>query len=61
MYEFNSQLATLDPPPPEMQSVFAALAGNQEQTNRFLGTITGAVPIPEFFAPENLQRILTGR
>jgi flavin-dependent dehydrogenase len=61
MYEFNCQLAALDPPPPEMQAVFVALQGNQADTDRFLGTIAGTVPIPEFFAPENLGRIVAAR
>ncbi|HST04327.1 MAG TPA: hypothetical protein VLQ48_06275 [Chloroflexia bacterium] len=60
MYEFTQQLAALKPPAPEMQQLFAALRYNQEQTDRFFGTITGAVSIPEFFAPENLERIMTG-
>jgi len=42
-----------------MQQLFAALQGNQEQINRFLGTITGTTPIPEFFSPENTQRIMS--
>ena len=46
------------PPPPEMQDLFTALRGNQADTNRFLGTVAGTMPIPEFFAPENTQRIL---
>jgi 2-polyprenyl-6-methoxyphenol hydroxylase-like FAD-dependent oxidoreductase len=58
MYEFTCQLAMLEPPPPEMQQLFAALRYDQEQTNRFFGTIAGTVPIPEFFAPENLGRIM---
>jgi hypothetical protein len=29
-----------------------------EQTDRFFGTIAGTVPIPEFFAPENVGRIV---
>jgi hypothetical protein len=58
MYEFTHQLAALEPPPPEMQQLFGALRQNQEQTNRFFGAVTGAVPIPEFFAPENMGRIL---
>ena len=61
MYELNCQLATLAPPPPEMRALFAALRDNQEQTNRFLGTIAGTVPIPEFFAPQNVERIVSGR
>jgi flavin-dependent dehydrogenase len=57
IYELTYQLAGLNPPP-EMQQLFAALRYNQEQTNRFFGTIAGTVPIPEFFAPANLERIM---
>ncbi|GAC1468061.1 MAG: NAD(P)/FAD-dependent oxidoreductase [Ktedonobacteraceae bacterium] len=58
MYEFTCQLASFEPPPPQMQHLFAAVYGNQVETNRFLGTIAGTVPIPEFFSPENVGRIL---
>ena len=58
IYEFTYQLATLAPPPPEMQQLFAALRHDQEQTNRFFGTIAGTVSIPQFFARENLGRIV---
>ena len=40
MYEFTCQLATLEPPPPHMQQLFAALHGNQEATNAFFSAIT---------------------
>ncbi len=60
MYEFTCELAALQPPSPEHQQLFGALHGNQEQTNRFLGTITGTVPIPEFFSPENVGKIMAG-
>jgi 2-polyprenyl-6-methoxyphenol hydroxylase-like FAD-dependent oxidoreductase len=58
MYEFTSQLATLEPPPPLMQRLFLALRGNQEATNRFFSAITGSRPLPEFMSPENLDRIM---
>ncbi len=58
VYEFTCQLAALEPPPPEMQQLFAALRGNPEQTNRFFGTFAGTVSVAEFFAPENIGRIL---
>jgi 2-polyprenyl-6-methoxyphenol hydroxylase-like FAD-dependent oxidoreductase len=58
MYEFTCQLAALEPPPPEMQQLFAALHGNQEQTDRFFGAYAGTVPIPEFFSPENIAHII---
>ena len=32
MYDFTCQLATLEPSPPHMQRLFAALHGNQEAT-----------------------------
>ena len=43
-----------------MQQLFAALRQNQEQTDRFFGTIAQTVPVAEFFAPENLARIVGG-
>lgn len=58
IYKLTCQFATLQPPPPEMQALFAALRGDQEQTNRFIGTVAGTVPTPDFYAPENLGRIL---
>jgi flavin-dependent dehydrogenase len=57
MYELTCQIAALAPSP-EMQQLMAALHGNQPSTNRFFGTLAGTVPIPEFFAPENVQHIL---
>jgi flavin-dependent dehydrogenase len=52
------QFARLEPPPPEMQQLMAALRHDQAQTDRFFGTIIGAVPAAEFFSPENLGRIM---
>ena len=58
LYEYNAQAASLKPRPPEMQQLLAALQGNQEQTNRFFGIPEGTTSIPEFFSPENIQRIM---
>jgi flavin-dependent dehydrogenase len=58
MYEFTSQLAALDEPPPDMQRLLASLRNDQAETDRFFGTLAGTVPIPAFFAPENVQRIV---
>jgi flavin-dependent dehydrogenase len=57
-FELNFQFATLQPPPAEMQALFGALRGSQLETNRLIGAMVGTVPIPEFFAPPNIQRIL---
>jgi len=58
MYEFTSQLATLEPPSPEMRALFSALRGNQDATNAFLSAITGAIPLPDFMSHENVGRIM---
>ena len=58
MYEFTCQLATLAPPPPEMQKLFGALRGNQKQTNRFFGLFAQTASVPEFFSPDNMQEIV---
>ena len=59
MYEFTTQLAALDPPPPEMQALFRALRGNQDATNAFLSAITGTIPLRDFMSDDNLSRILS--
>jgi 2-polyprenyl-6-methoxyphenol hydroxylase-like FAD-dependent oxidoreductase len=58
IYGLTQQFASLQPPPPEMQQLLAALVHDQAQANRFFGTIAGTVPIPEFFSPENVGRIM---
>jgi flavin-dependent dehydrogenase len=61
VYEFTHQLAALEPPPPEMQELFAALQDDEEEAGRFLGTVAGTVPLQEFFALENIMRIVGAR
>lgn len=58
VYQLTLDFAGLAPPPPEMQQLMAALRDKPEETSRFFGTLTGAVPVSEFFAPENIGRIL---
>jgi flavin-dependent dehydrogenase len=57
-YDFTCQLAALEPPPPELQQLFGALRGNRADTDLFMGVMAGTTPVPEFFAPENLGRII---
>ena len=57
LYDLTCQFAMLEPPPPEMQQLFAALRGNQADTDRFVGTMAGTFPVAEFFAPDNVARI----
>lgn len=58
-YKFTCNFAQLAPPTAEQTKLFEALSGNQAETNRFLGVIAQTVPVPEFFAPENIERILS--
>ena len=59
MYEHTANLANVEaPPPPEMLALVDALAGNPAQTSRFLGLIAGSVPLPEFFSPQSVSRIM---
>jgi len=59
VYELTCGLATLAPPPPEIQALYAALIHNQEETNRLIGTFAGSVPIRQFYSPENVARIMS--
>jgi flavin-dependent dehydrogenase len=61
MYEHTCQLASFEPPPAEMQQLLAALRGNQADTDIYMGVIAGTTPIPEFFAPDNVGRIMEAR
>jgi flavin-dependent dehydrogenase len=58
IYEFTSQMATMAPPPDEVAQLLAAVAGNREASDRFAGVIAGTVSPADFFAPENVGRIL---
>lgn len=60
MYEFIYELAALEPLPPKMQRLFAALQGNQAATDRLFGVLGGTVSFSEFFAPDNIERIMRG-
>jgi 2-polyprenyl-6-methoxyphenol hydroxylase-like FAD-dependent oxidoreductase len=59
MYEFTAQLATLAPPPPQMQQLLAAIVGNQAAMNGFVSVLAGTVSPTSFFAEENLTQLLT--
>jgi hypothetical protein len=58
MYEFTRQLATLEPAPPPMRQLFAALRGNQETTNQFFSALTGSISLSAFMNPDNIGRII---
>jgi 2-polyprenyl-6-methoxyphenol hydroxylase-like FAD-dependent oxidoreductase len=55
MYDFTCQLAMLEPPPPEMQELFAAIHGNRKAMDAFARMNAGTISPAEFFAPENVS------
>jgi flavin-dependent dehydrogenase len=57
MFEFTCQLATLEPPPPELQQVLGAVHGNQDAMNGFARVNAGVTSPADFFSEENLGRI----
>ena len=58
VYEFTDDFAQLQPPPPEMQQLIGAMHGNQEAMDGFVSVQAATLPAPEFFAPENVGRIM---
>jgi 2-polyprenyl-6-methoxyphenol hydroxylase-like FAD-dependent oxidoreductase len=61
MYDFTCQVATLEPPPPEMQQLFAAVAlgGDQRAKDDFIRMNAGTISPAEFFSPENVRAIMS--
>ena len=59
IYEFTTQLATLEPPPPEMQQLLGAMHGNQDAMDAFVSVTAGTVSPIEFFDPENIGRLMS--
>jgi 2-polyprenyl-6-methoxyphenol hydroxylase-like FAD-dependent oxidoreductase len=58
VYEFTDDFAQLQPPPPELQQLIGAMHGNQEAMNGFVSVQASTLPAPEFFAPENVGKIM---
>jgi flavin-dependent dehydrogenase len=60
MYELTTQLATLQPPPPDLQRLLGAIHGHQEAMDGFARTMAGVTSPAEFFSEENVGQILAG-
>lgn len=58
LYEFTRETAKLDPPSQAVMDLFGALPGNQDAIESYFGVFAQTVPVTEFFAPENLARII---
>jgi 2-polyprenyl-6-methoxyphenol hydroxylase-like FAD-dependent oxidoreductase len=59
MYELTAEIASLEPPPPELQKILHAAHGNQEAMDGFARVNAGVTSPPEFFSEENVRRIFS--
>lgn len=59
MYEFTRQLATLQPPPQEMQQLLGAIPGNRQAMDDFVKVNAGTLSPTAFFSPTNTSAILS--
>jgi 2-polyprenyl-6-methoxyphenol hydroxylase-like FAD-dependent oxidoreductase len=60
MFEFTCDLARLEPPSAEMQQLLEAVQSSQAAMDGFVSVVAGTIPVPEFFGPENTERIMAG-
>jgi 2-polyprenyl-6-methoxyphenol hydroxylase-like FAD-dependent oxidoreductase len=58
MYRFTRQLARLAPMRPAERQLFAALAADRRETERFFGVLTGVLAPTAVFSPPHLIRLL---
>ena len=58
MYDFTLSLAALAPPRPIQRLVLAAVAADQQETDRFLGAVAGIVPPEDYFTLGTIMHIL---
>ena len=60
MYDLTCELASLEPPPPEVLQLLMAARADQRAADTFASVIAGSAPVAEFFGPENAERLLAG-
>jgi len=60
MYAWTAKIAALESPEPEAAALMNALATSPADADLYVGAYAGSVPVAEFFAPENIARILGG-
>jgi 2-polyprenyl-6-methoxyphenol hydroxylase-like FAD-dependent oxidoreductase len=58
LYAFARDMSRLDPPDQTIIDLFTAMAGNQAATDSYFGIFAQTVPVSEFFAPDNVARII---
>ncbi|HEY7073058.1 MAG TPA: NAD(P)/FAD-dependent oxidoreductase [Acidimicrobiales bacterium] len=58
IYDFTTELATLEAPPPEVQQLLGAIHGHQDAMDAFVSVVAGTVSPVEFFDPASIQQML---
>jgi hypothetical protein len=58
MYELTTQLATLEPPPPDFQQLLFAMHNNEDAMGGFARVPAGVTSPAEFFSEESVGRML---
>jgi flavin-dependent dehydrogenase len=58
IYEFTTQLATLELPPPEVQQLLGATSRSQPAMDSFVSVVAGTVSPVEFFDPAHVGAIM---
>ncbi len=58
IYDFTTQLATLETPPPEMLQLLGAVHGNADAMSAFVSVVAGTMSPVDFFDPEHIGRIM---
>ena len=60
IYEFTTQLATMEAPPAEMQQLLGTMRANQAAIDDFASITAGTISPADFFDPANIGRIMSG-
>jgi 2-polyprenyl-6-methoxyphenol hydroxylase-like FAD-dependent oxidoreductase len=60
LYEFTYELATMAPPPPQLQQLLGGIAGNQAAMDAFVSINAATLSPAQFFDPGFLQPLLAG-
>lgn len=58
MYHLTCEFAKLEPPAPEMQQLLGAVSQSPAACDDFASVMAGTLPVPAFFAPDNVARIM---
>lgn len=58
MFDLTCKFASMEPPSPEMAQLLGAASASRSGSQQFVSIMAGTLPVPSFFAPENIGRIM---